>query len=67
MQPRKTLFVLTVVILASRALPAAVISNGLLRVDISDDNGVLTVTDLRTKQTWHQARVEESQDTDNGL
>ena len=57
MQPK--LFCLTVLLLLSPAVDAATISNGLLRVEVSDDNGALTVTDLRTKQTWRQAWVED--------
>ena len=49
----------SVLLLLSPVADAAVISNGLLRVEISDDNGALTVTDLRTKQTWRQAWVED--------
>lgn len=34
------------------------LSNPVLRVEISPDNGALTVTDLRTKEQWHQARLD---------
>jgi hypothetical protein len=54
------LLCLAVLILASCPLDAAVISNRLLRVAMSDDNGTLAVTDLRTKQTWRQAWVEDN-------
>lgn len=50
---------LAVLLLLSPVADAAVISNGLLRVEVSDDSGALTVTDLRTKQAWRQAWVED--------
>jgi hypothetical protein len=57
---RRTFFGGAILILTSRVLFAAALSNGLVRIDVSDDDGALTVTDLRTNHTWRQAWVEKA-------
>lgn len=42
-----------------QAADAAVISNSVLRVEFSDGDGTLAVTDLRTKYTWRQVLIED--------
>ncbi|MEI7946477.1 MAG: glycoside hydrolase [bacterium] len=57
---------LTALLLAALATlhtaDAAVISNAVLRVEFSDTDGALAITDLRTRHTWWQALVEDMPD-----
>jgi hypothetical protein len=42
----------------AKAKQASVLSTPMLRVEVSDIDGALTVTDLRNKRVWQQVRVE---------
>lgn len=45
---------------AGSASPEAIISNPAIRVEVSESDGALVVTDLRTHKQWRQSRVEKN-------